>query len=546
MAAPLFVYSRLFITFAHSFLNALIFIMLPPLVKYPIGIQSFSKLREDGYLYIDKTSYLHRLVKNGICYFISRPRRFGKSLLLTTLEAYFRGEKNLFEGLAIYDLEKEWKVYPVVRIDFNAAGGVSHEDLRSFLLSRIKRYAEDFGVEIDPALTEPGQRFGDLIQQLHKKTGERVVVLIDEYDKGLVETLHDEKALGLNETLLRGFFSQLKAQDEHLRFAMLTGVARFKYLTIFSGLNNLNDISLDPEYAAICGITLEELEHNLRQEVEAMGQRLKLDYQATLDVLIQRYDGYQFTEEGIRVFNPFSLLCALSKKRLANFWLMSGTSRVFMRYIQGSDFQLADLLDTWATEGELSARYSRQNPIPLLYQTGYLTIKDSRGALYRLGLPNGEVRSSLVEELIPTYLKERESKGLLQVEDLKQMVVDGEPERWLPLLRSMLASVPYEELEYKTVEKSFHLMVYMVFLMLGIETRAEVSVAGGRIDMVAQTPRFVYVMEFKVDSTAQEALDQINSRDYALPYEASGRRVFKIGIPFSSATRTMGEYLIEN
>ncbi|MCC8071274.1 MAG: ATP-binding protein [Bacteroidales bacterium] len=516
-------------------------------MKYPIGIQTFARLREEGYIYVDKTEYVYHLIKKGSCYFLSRPRRFGKSLLLTTIQAYFQGRKDLFEGLALYELEKEWRTYPVLRFDFNAAAGVSHDQLYNFLKGTINQYADNYDVRIQDDFQDVGDRFGNLISQLHKKTGEKVVVLIDEYDKGLVETFHDERALERNETLLRGFFSQLKAQDEHLRFAMLTGVARFKHLTIFSGLNNLNDISMDPDYAGVCGLTMQEImSPALYSGVERLANELEMDTTDAIEALKRMYDGYRFSKKRLWMYNPFSVLQALAKRDLSNYWISTGTSRIFIRFLRKGHFQLEDLVEKWVPESVLSARYTEEDPIPLLYQTGYLTIKDCRGSLYRLDIPNGEVRSSLVEELIPTFMKERESKAYLQLEEFKDWVLAGEPERWLPLLRSMLAGVPYQELEYKTVEKSFHLMVYMVFLMLGVDTRAEVSVAGGRIDMVAQTPRFVYVMEFKVDCSAQEALDQIDRREYALPYEAQGRRVFKIGIPFSSKTRTMGEALIQS
>lgn len=369
-------------------------------LKYPIGIQDFSKLRTNGYVYIDKTALIYEIANLDQCIFLSRPRRFGKSLLLTTIEEYFKGHKELFAGLKINSLEKGWKSYPVLHFDFNATGNINLSTINDYLQDKLSAYAKQYGIEISPILKDAGARFGNLIEQISRQQGQGVVILIDEYDKGLLAYLSDDKELEKMQDFLRGFFSQLKAQDKYIRFAMLTGVARFQHLSIFSDLNNLTDISMDHRYATICGITQAEAHEYLRDGIDKMATASGCGYEEMVGVLKQKYDGYRFSKAEEKVFNPFSLLNALDKHELGSYWVMSGTSKIFIDYLSQSKFDVSELLTVWYSEKELSNKYDKDNPIPLLYQTGYLTIAESDGGFFRLAMPNGEVREALMEQCI--------------------------------------------------------------------------------------------------------------------------------------------------
>lgn len=502
-------------------------------------------------MYVDKTAFVYKMAHDKKYYFLSRPRRFGKSLLLSTLDYFFRGEKDLFHGLAIESLEKEWNSFPVLHFDLSTIEADTDRALKADLLESIIEYEEQFGIlptpEEEKTQSSVGRRFKRLIRRVYEKTGKQVVVLIDEYDKGILDVIRDEKKLEKNRKVLRNFFTQLKASDKYLRFVMLTGVSRFQHLTIFSGLNNLTDISMEAAFSTICGITMEELHTWLEEGVLALAESQGTSVDDILEELKQKYDGYRFSSAENLVFNPYSLLKALDLKELGDYWMLTGTSRVFIDFLAESDFVLDDLVEEWYNEETLASIFDRKAPVPLLYQTGYLTISDSNKGLYQLTVPNGEVRCALMEQLMPLYMGI--SKNIpMRLQKIKDKILNGDIDGWLTELKSMIATAPYQLLikdEGNPVERFYHLMIYQVFILLGIDTCSEINIAGGRIDMVAKTPKLIYVMEFKLDGTPSQALKQIDKKGYAIPFEPDGRQMFKIGVVFSSDTHTISKWKIQ-
>ncbi|MCC8038130.1 MAG: ATP-binding protein [Bacteroidales bacterium] len=517
-----------------------------PREKYPIGLQTFEKLRKGRYVYVDKTEIMYQLINRSSYVFLSRPRRFGKSLFLSTLDAYFQGQKELFEGLAIYDLETKWESFPVLRFDLSSVSGSDCHAVTTYLYYTMAYYAKKYEVEILDKDAGIGNIFSFLIQAIYERTGRQVVILVDEYDKSLNSVLHDKDALERNSDLLQPFFSVLKSQDRYIRFAMITGVARFRHLTLFSGANNLEDISMQSEYAAICGVTLEELSTYFPEGIEELCQTFGLPHDRMIEQLKLKYDGYRFSSAVVHVFNPFSILNVMKSKELDSFWLQTGTSQVFIHFLRNAHFDLLDFQDVWTTKDVLSHIFTPDNPIPLLYQTGYLTIREVAGQEVKLGIPNGEVQSALVRQIMPLYTGLPENDVQRLIFGLEKPLYQGNIQKVLTLLQSLFAKVPYQlfKEDIDKLEATFHLLVYEIFLMLGIDCRSEISIAGGRIDMVATTPDFVYVMEFKMDRPADEALRQINDKDYALPWTAGVHKVIKVGISFSSEKRNISDWVI--
>lgn len=511
-------------------------------MKYPIGIQTFGEIRNHGYVYVDKTRYIYDMVSSGKYYFLSRPRRFGKSLLLSTIEAYFKGQKELFEGLYIAERETQWQKYPVLRFDLSGMEGNDTAKLLDFLSNRLAEFETLYGVKDNSQALSIGDRFGMLIDNIAAQ-GSKVVILIDEYDKGIVDVLEDEKTLAKNQEALRSFFTHIKSKDENIRFAFITGVSRFHHLTIFSGFNNPNDISMQTRYASICGITQDELIHYFDAEVGDLARAKGISKEDAYTLLEQRYDGYRFTSKEEYVFNPFSLLNSLSDQAIKSYWIRTGTSKVFLKYLMHSSFDITRLEEAWISENKLTDIFSSQDPLPLLFQTGYLTIAEADDDIYRLQIPNGEVREALIYDLLPKYMGVEESMIPLSLKKLGRMVRNADIDGFMTLLKSLIASVPYHLLDIPQIEKTYHLILYQIFLMLGIDAQSEIAVSGGRIDMVVATSRYVYVMEFKLDGSAEEALNQIDEKGYALQWEACGREVFKIGINFSSKTHTIDRWL---
>ena len=511
--------------------------------RYPIGIQNFEDLRNNNCVYIDKTELIYRLTHSDKIYFLSRPRRFGKSLLVSTLEAYFQGKKHLFEGLAMERLETEWTEYPVLHMDFSGSKYTDADKLREVLNIEISKWEKLYGKEEDECSFS--NRFQGVIQRAYQKTGKQVVVLVDEYDSPLLDT-NGEPALQKElRNIVRDFFSPLKKNGQYLRFLLLTGISKFSQLSIFSELNNLKNISMRDDFSAICGITEKELHTALQLDIQRMADANNETYEEACQHLKKQYDGYHFSKNCEDIYNPFSLFNALDAKEYKNFWFSTGTPTFLIELLQEADFNVRDLEGVEATDEEFDAPTEQiQSPIPVLYQSGYLTIKgyDPEFQIYKLAYPNREVRKGFIENLLPTYVHRARENNTFYVVSFIRDLRKGDIESCLERTRSFFASIPHD-LENKT-EKHYQTIFYLLFRLMGQYVDAEVKSAIGRADVVVRLADAVYVFEFKYDGTPDEALAQIESKNYAIPYQSDGRRIVKIGVNFDSATRTIGEWKI--
>ena len=527
--------------------------------KLPIGIQSFEKMRRDGFVYVDKTAYVHELAQAGVPVFLSRPRRFGKSLLVSTLRAYFEGRRELFEGLDIERLEGDgpdsWVARPVFHFDFTG------QDYRTVALEDV--LGEQLSVwedayDLHGEGRTLGFRFQMLLEAAHAQSGHRVAVLVDEYDKPLLDVMEDEALLERNRGILKGFFSVLKKADDHLRFAFLTGVTKFSKVSIFSDLNQLSDVSLERDYAGVCGVTEAELLANFGPEIDALAAQLGLDADGCLAALRAQYDGYCFHPDGPaaadgtpderRVYNPFSLLNALQKRRLGSWWFESGTPTFLVRRMREAGLDPKRLTDgtIYATERRLSDyRGDDPDPIPLMFQAGYLTIcaADPWTGEYTLAVPNAEVRYGLEESLLPAWAPGYDAARGTDVLTLRRLVEAGDTDGIRDVLAALFASIPYTRGD-DPFENYFQAVIWLVFELLGRYVRCEVRQARGRADVVVEVASHVYVMELKRDGTAEEALAQIEERGYAEPFAADARRVHLIGCAFDSRTRLLSDWLV--
>ena len=493
--------------------------------------------------YVDKTAIVYDLVQQGQYIFLSRPRRFGKSLILSTIEAYFEGRKELFEGLAISEMETEWNAYPVMHIDLNTGSYDSVQNLSSHLMTQVSILEERYGRNADETLIS--DRFAGVLRRAVAQTGRNVVVLIDEYDKPLLEAIGKPELQEAMRDELRRFYSVLKSCDQYIRFAMLTGVTKFGRLSVFSGLNNLEDISFDSEYAAICGITEQELVNTFGEGIEGLAKEYECSTEDMVDMLRNKYDGYRFTNSKTLVYNPFSLLIAFKRKTLGDFWFETGTPNYLVELLQRNNYTLSNLDGATATVSQLSAFNpdSGDDPIPVMYQSGYLTIKDydKRQNYITLGFPNEEVRAGFMEYLYPFYAKAKSGKKVSFML-FKEEIEQGKAEEFMSRLKALTANISYEILA--NCENDFQNLVYVIFSLASIKTTVERRTSDGRIDMLVETDKFVYIMEYKVDGSAQEAMEQIESKQYALPWTADSRQVIKIGANFSTTERRLTDYII--
>ncbi len=513
--------------------------------KLPIGIQSFEFLRLEGYLYVDKTELIYRLVTKGKPYFLSRPRRFGKSLLLSTFEAYFKGKKELFEGLAIEQLEQNWFEYPVLHLSLNAEKYDSRERLEKMLELQLEDWEEQYGVD-KGTMTYSG-RFSTIIKRAYEQTGRRVVVLVDEYDKPMLRSF-DNPALqdDFRETLT-AFYTVLKDSDPYLQFVFITGVTKFAQMGIFSTLNQLNDISFDLEYNTLCGMTRPEIEAVFAPELQALARQSGTTYEEAVEQLTRQYDGYRFTpeEEFTPMFNPFSVLSALSKSRFGDYWFASGTPTFLVEILKKTNFDLRQLDGIEVSSASLNDdRANIDNPIPMIYQSGYLTIKsfNRRFRTYTLGFPNEEVKYGFLNFAAPFYTPVASTDTTFYIGKFVHELETGDTEAFLTRLSCFFADFPYE-LNEKT-ERHYQVVFYLVFKLMGQFTQAEVRTANGRADAVVKTPDYIYVFEFKLHGTAENALKQIDDKGYLLPYTADGRRLVKVGVAFDAEKRNLGKWLI--
>ena len=524
-------------------------------MKYPIGIQTFDYIREGGFAYVDKTGMVYRLAHEGKAYFLSRPRRFGKSLLLSTLSAYFRGRRELFRGLAIDSLETEWHPHAVLHVDLGGADYTQPDALVAKLANYLSKWEEEY--DLRPANGVLSERFINVIDAAYERTGRGVVVLIDEYDKPLLDVLGGTASDGLadletrHRNTLRGFYSVLKSSDRHLRLVFLTGVTKFAQVSVFSGLNNLEDISMSEEYDTICGITPAELRSCFHAEVGELAARRGWSTGEAWDRLRRSYDGYHFSEALSDVYNPFSLLNALKSKRIDDYWFQTGTPTYLIRLMRGSDVHLDELTGRYYSKDEFEDyRADRERPLPMIFQSGYLTIKGYEGdtGSYKLDLPNDEVRRGFLRLLADDYLGPRPGADPA-VKQLYRSLSAGDFGSFRETLTEFLASIPYTMRRKDTErerERYFQYTFYLVLRLLSTyAVGVEVEQSRGRVDCVVRAGRDVYVIEFKLDGGAREALAQIESRGYARPYASLGPRLHKVGVSFSSETGTIGEWVEE-
>lgn len=514
--------------------------------KYPVGVQSFSEIREGNYVYVDKTDLVFRLVDRGKYYFLSRPRRFGKSLLLSTIEAYFLGRRDLFKGLAIDSLTDSWDAHPVLHLDLGPESYKMPGSLESMLSNILSRWERLYGME--PTEMSFSQRFMGVILRAQELTGKKVVVLVDEYDKPLLDTLGEENRSqhDLYRDILRGFYGCLKSSDPVLKFVMLSGVTKFSQVSIFSGLNNLNDISLDRMYSTICGITPDELDRRLRQGIVDLAAASGKTYGETVALLKESYDGYHFASDLRDVYNPFSLMSAFSKLQTGNYWYQSGNPSFLIRMLLDNGLDLESLQRQEESPNRLQdLDLASRNPVPLLFQTGYLTIKgyDPEFDEYILGYPNREVKQSFLDSLVPQYVGRTDGAGsAFDVKRFVREVRQGDADSFMRRFQALFAGFPYEQI--RDCELHYHNVIYLTFTLMGFYVSTEYRISDGRCDAVVKTDRFIYVFEFKFGRTAQEALDQIDLKRYDLPFSADGRKLFRIGVNFSPKTRRIDDIII--
>lgn len=512
-------------------------------MKYPIGIQDFEKLRTNGYSYVDKSRFVYKLATEGEYYFLSRPRRFGKSLFLSTLEAYFQGKKELFEGLAIYDLETEWKKYPIFHIDLNTANFREKDSLYTVLNDYLTSWEDKYGTRESEATL--ALRFKGVIARAAEKEGCGVVILIDEYDKPILQTLRDPELQAEHRAQLKAFYSVLKTQDRYIKFAFLTGVTKFGKVSVFSDLNNLTDISMDHRYISICGMTEKELLTNFKEGINELAEANGDTEEATIAKLKARYDGYHFEENTVGIYNPFSVLNTLSRLRYKDYWFETGTPTFLVDLLKMHNYRLPDMTKERVSDDVINSVDSLStNPIPVIYQSGYLTIKgyDERFKKYLLGFPNREVEEGFLNFLLPLYTSAGNNSPFL-VDEFVQNVESGNPERFMQRMKAFFADTSYQVVG--NAELYFQNAMYLVFKIMGFYTQVERPTSDGRIDAIIQTPNYIYVIECKLDRTADEAIKQIENNGYAEPFLMDKRKLYKIGVSFSSETRGVAEYKIK-
>lgn len=511
---------------------------------YPLGIQGFKELRDRKCIYADKTALAYRLANTNKYYFLSRPRRFGKSLLVSTLDEYFSGHKNPFEGLAIYDLQpREWPAYPVIHFDLSGQDYTVAGNLEIKLNELLAGYEKIYGVN-DTQIT-PGQRFGGLIDRAHDKTGKQVVVLVDEYEAPIINCLKNPELEKRNRAVLKGFYGILKSRDERLRFVLITGVGKLGHLSVFSDLNNLRDITLNPVYSTICGIYKEELHKYFDKGIQVLSEEMGWTKEEGYENLRRQYDGYHFARNLKDVYNPFSLLNCLSDKVISDYWFQTGTPIHLFEVLKRSNMDFSTLDGRTVSESTLTgADVIQYNPVPFMFYTGYLTIKkyDQRFNTYTLGYPNLEVENGFVKCLLPLVTSLQSDTTDNFVTQCVQLIEEGHLDEFLKAMQTFFARIPYD-LEIRN-EFFYHNVMYCVATLLGYYVQAEYHTSDGRIDMVLGTADTVYIMEFKLDGSANEAMDQIDHKRYALGFALDGRRVVKVAINFSSKTRTIADWKI--
>ncbi len=518
-------------------------------IKYPVGIQTFEKIIKDGYLYVDKTELVYDLITTGQYYFLSRPRRFGKSLLMSTIEAYFKGRKELFAGLKIAELESEWESYPVFRFDMSGGNLETPEDLKEHIDSYLNFIEKDNGIHSDSSFAI---KFRELIIDAYQKTGKRVVILIDEYDKPILDLLHDDEKLEPMKAALRGFYSVIKSCDEYIEFAMLTGITKLGKVSIFSGINNLLDMSMLPKFYGICGTTENEFHEYFKNSIYQFAIDNAISEEEAWNVFKRMYDGYHFADTREYIYNPYSVLNAFNDSQIGSYWFKSGSSNYLIKLIDKHPYRLDTLEGAVRTEIELGDIAGIEYDIvPLLFQSGYLTIKKTLPSMgygnapkeFVLGFPNNEVNTAFWESLAKRYFRSIDGNSAFNLRQFINDVNQGHTENFMLSLKSLFADTSSEYEKNKEIH--FQNMMAIACKMLGLAVRTEVHSAAGRCDMQIHTTNFVYIFEFKIDGTPEEAMAQILEKGYANPFESDQRTIFLIGANFLTSTRTLDSWIIE-
>ena len=513
-------------------------------MKYPIGQQDFQSIREEGYVYIDKTDLIYDLVHNSKYVFLSRPRRFGKSLLLSTIKAYLEGKKELFGGLRIETLEKDWEKYPVLHLSLSRIDSGNADSLTGVLDEQFRIWEKELGIKNENP--DFSSRFSTIIREAHRNIGKKVVILIDEYDNPLINTLHDSDIHEKNRSLLKSLYSNLKDLDSHIKFGMLTGVSRFSKMTIFSGLNNLNDISFDNKYSTLCGFTYQEIVDNFKPGIEFLAQELEIDSQKAVQKIADWYDGYHFSEKCPDIYNPFSLLNALDKGKIRPYWLETATPEFLVEKLKYSQQLLSQIFNDDVEQADLTTSdTSFSSPQALLYQTGYLTIKsyDKGNDTYKVGIPNQEVKKGFLPTLLSRFIDKDKPRTNKEALFIKKALEDGDIHLFMEQLSIFLGSIPYSVMP-EISEKYFQNTLYLLFTVMGLEIEAEKATSFGRSDLIIKTNKFIYIFELKLNKSAKTALKQIEDKEYDLPFRADGRKIIKIGLGFSSKTRALSSWAI--
>ena len=515
------------------------------LKRLPVGIQTYEKLVDNNCLYVDKTQYIYKMIKLGNYIFLSRPRRFGKSLLVSTLAAYFEGKKHLFKGTFIDGVEKDWTEYPVLRFDMSLAKHQSKEDLPRYLLYIIESNERKFGLTSD--LTDPNLRLTNLIQRAYEQTGKQVVVLIDEYDAPLLDVAHEKTQLDDLRQIMRNFYSPLKACDKYLKFVFITGITKFSQLSIFSELNNLNNISMQEQFAAVCGITVEEVQSQMSDYIDRLAQKYEQTPEEVFNELKKKYDGYHFTWPSPDIFNPFSIMLAFANNNIQSYWFESGTPTFLIEMMRKFNVTPSMLKPTSVMASAFDAPTENMKSItPLLYQSGYLTIKgyNRMANIYTLDIPNNEIRIGLMESLLPNYVNIGWENGLTTIAYMFMALYNDDLNEMLRLLQTYLLTIP--QCDNTNYEGHYQQMLYVIFSLLGRYVDVEVRTPKGRVDMVMNSGKALYLFELKLNKSAEAAMNQINLKDYPSRFALAGLPVIKVGINFNSETHTIEDWIIDD
>jgi hypothetical protein len=509
-------------------------------LKYPLGIQTFSEIREENYLYVDKTAHVFDLITTGKVYFLSRPRRFGKSLLISTLEALFSGQKALFDGLAIAATDYDFASYPVIKLEFSQDEFLTADSLRDYICSSLSDVAEHYDIELTKQIYS--QRFGELVKKLHQKSGQKVVLLIDEYDKPILNNFN-KPVLEQIKQVMSAFYSAIKPLDEHLKFVFITGVSKFSKISVFSAMNSLTDISMDRQYATLCGVTQQELENLFAEAIDQLNAFEQLTQPAILAKIKHWYNGYRFHYRGVSVYNPYSLLSLFKQQEFKNHWFTTGTPTFLLNLLQSKQYDLKKLTEFEIGEEAFEACEPEDMSVQSVFvQTGYLTIKAYNDRLYTLDFPNYEVKKSFYDSVATRYSHLDKGEGRTYTNRLIQYLTTGDLDDFFITLREFFANIPYN-LNINR-EKYYQSLFYAIFTLIGLNIEAEVTTNIGRIDCVLQTEQTIYIIEFKLNDTKEAALKQIQDKQYAQKYQSSRKKIVLLGVEFDQNSRNIGEFVL--